>query len=136
MSCRVAELWRNMSRDEQAPFYAKAAQEKTLAALGILPEPKPTKRRRTSNATKKRPQHLQGTPESPLGDELLSICSPSSSESSLSTSDIWSPNSFETALPPPPLFPSQELDPMLYMMVVSIDELFSSMAADRMKTGI
>lgn len=112
VSCRVAELWRSMSRDEQAPFYAKAAQEKTLAALGILPEPKPSRRRRTRATPKHKPEPL--LPESPPAGESSSLCSPSTSVSSLSSFDTLSPSRLAVASP------SRFLDPMHYAESVRI----------------
>lgn len=115
MSCRVAELWRSMSRDEQAPFYAKAAQEKTLAALGIFPDPKPSRRRRTRAAPKHKSEpHPSVLPDTSPADGSSSLRSPSTSESSLSSSDIWSPRCSPTSFPSP-----QVCDPMLYMTAVS-----------------
>lgn len=112
MSCRVAELWRSMSRDEQAPFYAKAAQEKTLAAMGILPEPKPSRRRRSRAAPKqKQVPLLRDTSSSSLSDGASSVPSPTSSESS----SICSPNSASS----PPFI----LEPTLYMPTVSNSNL-------------
>ena len=87
-SCRVAELWRDMSDEEKAPFFALAAEEKIKAALGLLPETAAPRRRRRRTA---RPKHRHEpslrrllTPPLDIYDDDSSLYSPASSESSLS----------------------------------------------------